>query len=807
MGSVARGLAVGIALGWTTFSNSASADALSNAQVVVETPETLIVRVDYEYDTQSGDCVRVVVDPGISNISVSDWPARPGSGTAFLRLRHLGVAAIPSSSSLTFRMVSCDAGVGELAILNQPTAKTWSPATNDHIEDWVQVTAETPAFVSMSVLYTFATSHAAPVQIRPRVLDGSGSTPFAPSTTASGVLPNGVGVASIGVGIAGGGPAPTEALILEMREDGGPVFWAELVPMVKQWSINTVDSDSDGIADAVENLLGTNPASQDTDSDGLQDGWELEGYRHTDGRIYPEGQLSLLGADPRHKDVFVEIDYVVRETVDQRMHIDSILKAKELFENTAISNPDGDDGFALHVIHDDPIAERPGGIGGVCGMRDYEGFFALHTRRIYHWAITSFGSGGQAPVGGNVLVFATGEGNPGMGEFTKFTSYALLVHELGHNLGLRHGGVVGTNQKNCKPNYFSLMNYAYDYSFGCSPYNLDTTQITFSRGNAPSVNLNSLDESAPPIGLDLVFGFDSDFLGCNAFDALISPYVIDWNQNGTYDAGPVSVSTSAIADSCGDEGAAANQNDSDDYATMSFGISSSIESPVISNCDGAGPSTGYMVHPQAGQTLEPFCGVYAHTYTLDHPWVRDNPVLELRPGVAIQDPHLAFELAAVSDPQGITIDFMSLDEDDDQIPDFEDNCLGFQNFDQQDEDQNGIGTGCNCGDANQDGKLDLQDVDELEACLANPMNCGLDLAVADVDNDGEITLADVDRMQSHLENPVLEPAQNLICERRPIGLSPVRFVPEPNFASAGRFVALVLWAVFAIRGRTRETAN
>ena len=34
------------------------------------------------------------------------------------------------------------------------------------------------------------------------------------------------------------------------------------------------------------------------------------------------------------------------------------------------------------------------------------------------------------------------------------------MHELGHNLGLRHGGV---DNANCKPHHASVMNYAYQF--------------------------------------------------------------------------------------------------------------------------------------------------------------------------------------------------------------------------------------------------------------------------------------------------------------------------------------------------------
>ena len=35
-----------------------------------------------------------------------------------------------------------------------------------------------------------------------------------------------------------------------------------------------------------------------------------------------------------------------------------------------------------------------------------------------------------------------------------------FMHELGHNLGLRHGG---TDESNYKPNYLSVMNYAFQF--------------------------------------------------------------------------------------------------------------------------------------------------------------------------------------------------------------------------------------------------------------------------------------------------------------------------------------------------------
>ena len=46
---------------------------------------------------------------------------------------------------------------------------------------------------------------------------------------------------------------------------------------------------------------------------------------------------------------------------------------------------------------------------------------------------------------------------------TPFVQGSTLLHELGHNLGLKHGGVVpsGSIEPNCKPNYQSVMNYLF----------------------------------------------------------------------------------------------------------------------------------------------------------------------------------------------------------------------------------------------------------------------------------------------------------------------------------------------------------
>ena len=60
------------------------------------------------------------------------------------------------------------------------------------------------------------------------------------------------------------------------------------------------------------------------------------------------------------------------------------------------------------------------------------------------------------------------------------------MHELGHNLNLRHGGNV---DENCKSNYLSVMNYMFQFPNYVSDRHLD-----YSRSQLNTINENSLDE-------------------------------------------------------------------------------------------------------------------------------------------------------------------------------------------------------------------------------------------------------------------------------------------------------------------------
>jgi hypothetical protein len=75
---------------------------------------------------------------------------------------------------------------------------------------------------------------------------------------------------------------------------------------------------------------------------------------------------------------------------------------------------------------------------------------------------------------------------------TTFMQASTFMHELGHNLGRRHGG--DPNEPNCKPNYQSVMNYLFQVRGLIN--DLGVAEIGFSNQVLKSLNEQSLVESA-----------------------------------------------------------------------------------------------------------------------------------------------------------------------------------------------------------------------------------------------------------------------------------------------------------------------
>jgi hypothetical protein len=92
----------------------------------------------------------------------------------------------------------------------------------------------------------------------------------------------------------------------------------------------------------------------DTDDDGLLDHWESNGI-DMDGDGGIDLNLSALGANPLHKDIFLEIDWLVPRTFgwiqpwSNEPQPGVTTRLVQMFADAPVTNPDGNPGITLHI--------------------------------------------------------------------------------------------------------------------------------------------------------------------------------------------------------------------------------------------------------------------------------------------------------------------------------------------------------------------------------------------------------------------------------------------------------------------------
>jgi hypothetical protein len=234
---------------------------------------------------------------------------------------------------------------------------------------------------------------------------------------------------------------------------------------------------------------------QDSDGDGLPDAWERHGVT-LDTPVGPRFvDLPAMGADPMKPDVFLQIDWMADETHDQRPSATALRLVREAFAGSPYRSPTGSIGISLHIdAGPDSVVIEPDVrwaslsrarvlrwqdmLGtAATGTYDWQAFQAIRdgpggfreTGRgaVFHYAVfghyhdrdnpTGSGASGiSRGIGGTDLLITLGNFTDGVGSPRE--QAGTLMHELGHNLGLRHGGC---DDNNSKPGYASVMNYAF----------------------------------------------------------------------------------------------------------------------------------------------------------------------------------------------------------------------------------------------------------------------------------------------------------------------------------------------------------
>lgn len=272
--------------------------------------------------------------------------------------------------------------------------------------------------------------------------------------------------------------------------------------------VTSVNVDTYYVASSMEEL--------DSDGDGFTDIWETRGADvDGDGRV--DVDMAALGANPLRKDVFVEVDWMAEHEPDTSV----FGYTERLFRNAPVLNSDGSSGISIHIDYGQPGA---GGGGGsvlpfhyglrlrpfTCPYFDTVRYPCYNFQQlkaayfnplrlpIYRYCI--FGhDNANGSVGGQA------EGSPSndfmvtVGLLTGARDVVIraqlmnFLHELGHTLGLYHGGDDGLIRK---PNYNSVMNYMYNdegVDLDCDP-TTNSRVFDFSQGMRRELNERCLNE-------------------------------------------------------------------------------------------------------------------------------------------------------------------------------------------------------------------------------------------------------------------------------------------------------------------------
>lgn len=302
----------------------------------------------------------------------------------------------------------------------------------------------------------------------------------------------------------------------------------------------------------------------DTDGDALLDCWERDGIDWDgDGTI----DYRLPGANVRHKDVYLEIDYMELH----RPNPDAVADVIAAFAAAPVTNPDGVNGVTLHVevgeqamAHNNNTAFTPCTAPASGGAADFDtvkqGFFGsaaeranlktLNAKRFgfryllyVHNLLGLGGTSGCAELPGNDYVVSLGSWTPvpavgGHPVGTRDQQAGTIMHEIGHNLNLRHGG--GDNN-NCKPNYLSVMSYT--RQINNSP--ILGRPLDYSPQLLAALNEGALSELAGiggPAGSQTAYGPDPVMVAAGN-----GP--IDWNRDGVATNPSVAANVNLLAGS------------------------------------------------------------------------------------------------------------------------------------------------------------------------------------------------------------------------------------------------------------------
>ena len=309
----------------------------------------------------------------------------------------------------------------------------------------------------------------------------------------------------------------------------------------------------------------------DADGDALPDRWEQEQGYWTDGAGGNDGGVwvPLTGADPNRIDIFVYMDYMQKTVpdgpgVEDPVPLHSHRPSDEAMElvRQAFARQD----IALHlIVAPEGIEETPDSrVLGVVNqvpenptqsLYDWSEFDAIKRNSLpagfeasHHYCLwahqvpEAYGIARQTPGSEFVVSLWDAMFDPDTGTVKTLAPHveaSAFMHELGHDLGLRHGG---DEEVSYKPNYLSVMNYLYGHNGLIRDDAVGF--VDYSDGSRPSLDESAMVES-DGLGLaSLSYGvrwlLGEDFLDPELFrDDTDGSKDVDWNGDGEVSEQPM----------------------------------------------------------------------------------------------------------------------------------------------------------------------------------------------------------------------------------------------------------------------------
>ena len=272
----------------------------------------------------------------------------------------------------------------------------------------------------------------------------------------------------------------------------------------------------------------------DVDGDGIPNSWEINGYdANGDGVIdvdYPG-----MGANPFHKDIFVEMDYMPGLLAPEE-DLDRIV---QVMKEIPLPNPDGVRGINIHLDAGSARSAKYNLGGGnevpykefdgwLVDLADYKSkYFDMNRAPGFHymvWGDYYAGSWSSGLANFDDKDFIVTVGPTFWGSASSDIRVGVFVHELGHNLNLMHGG---DDEVNYKPQYMSVMNYK--YALSGAPKTNGTRHFGYGIYDNITLDENALDERR---------GLGPANRGYN-YNGVAASKPIDFNGNGVIDSEPV----------------------------------------------------------------------------------------------------------------------------------------------------------------------------------------------------------------------------------------------------------------------------